>query len=773
MKVMTKKRRSLAVENEELRAKLEEAEQTLDAIRSGKVDALIVSGPDGERVFTLQGADHRYRRIVERMTEGAAIVSPKGTLLYANAAFAQLVATPLDRVLGSALRRYVPGEATASFNRLLHDARRSVARAEERTLLRSGARIIPVHVSAATEAEAWEGGSVCLIVTDLSGVMRDAEGRREQLSAQLTAALREKDYQRKFIESLFANAPAAIMVLRGTDHIVEIANEGTFALWGRRPTAVLGQALLRVIPELRGGVLETILTNVLRTGVPFVENELTFQVRRVGGLERVCVNAVCTPTRDADGTVDGVAVFALDVTAQVEARRRAVDAERLARDKAEEAARLKDEFLATLSHELRTPLNAVLGWSRMLQTGALTDGQRGKALDTIVRNATAQNQLIEDLLDVSRIVSGKMCLNVTAVGVVEVVLAAIDVVQPAADAKGVRIVSALERETGVISGDGGRLQQVVWNLLSNAVKFTPRGGQVDVTLRRADSHVELAVIDTGAGIAESFLPYVFDRFRQQDGAITRKSGGLGLGLAIVKSIVELHGGTVEVGSDGENKGSRFVVKLPIAAVRATPIPSGAERLSPKPDGPAPAATPLSLDGFRVLVVDDEEDARELLRAALEHFHVQVTTAGSAAEALATIATARPDVIVSDVGMPLEDGYMFLRKLRAQPREAGGATPAIALTAYARPQDQRRALAAGFQRHASKPIEPEELVAVIADVVATSRGGVNGNQVPAGNVTSESGAGSVAVCGLGGAEGETAKSMWSASFAGAARRALSK
>jgi PAS domain S-box-containing protein len=714
MKKVSKKNGSLAAENGELRARLEEAEQTLDAIRSGQVDALIVSGPGGERVFTLQGADHRYRRIVEGMTEGAAIVSPNGTLLYANAAFAQLVATPLDRVLGSTLGRYVPAEAAASFERLLDDARRSVARAEERTLLRSGDRVIPVHVSAAAEREASEGGGVCLIVTDLSTAMRDAEGRRQQLSAQLTAALREKDYQRKFIESLFANAPAAIMVLRGNDHIVEIANEGTFALWGRQPAALLGLSLLGVIPELRSGAFETILKDVLRTGRPFVASELSLQVHRLGALESVYVNAVCTPTRDADGALDGIAVFALDVTAQVEARHRAVDAERLARDKAEEAARLKDEFLATLSHEIRTPLNAILGWSRMLQADALTNAQRGKAVDTIVRNATSQNQLIEDLLDVSRIISGKMLLNVAAVGIVEVVEAAIDVVRPAAYAKGVRIVSALQRDMGVISGDAGRLQQVAWNLLSNAVKFTPRGGQVEVTLRRAESHVELAVVDTGAGIAPSFLPYVFDRFRQQDGAITRKTGGLGLGLAIVKSIVELHGGTIDVRSDGESTGSRFVVKIPVAALRATPV--GAERISSKPEAPSYAATPRNLDGLRILVVDDEEDARDLLRTALEQCHAHVTTAGSAAEALATIETARPDIIVSDIGMPLEDGYTFVRKLRERPRDAGGRTPAIALTAYARPEDQKRALAAGFQRHAAKPIEPQELFAVISDVV---------------------------------------------------------
>jgi PAS domain S-box-containing protein len=708
-------RLAIEAENADLRARLEEAEQTLEAIRSGKVDALIVSGSEGERIFTLQGADHRYRRIVEGMTEGAAIVNPRGIILYANAAFSRLVAAPLDRVLGSPIRLYVPAEAAASFNRLMTEASVPEARAEETTLIRSADRVIPVHVSAAADGQSEHGG-ICLVITDLSGAMRDAERRRSQLSAQLENAIREKEAQRKLSDSLFMNAPAAITLLRGRDHVVEAANEGTFALWSCTAEETIGRPLLDVVPSLRGQGFEENLGEVLRTGNPFVVNELPAKVWRGDAPDTVYVNIVCTPTRDAAGVVDGIAAFALDVTAQVDERRRAATAQRRARAKAEEATRLKDEFLATLSHELRTPLNAILGWSRMLQSGAAPGEKRDRALDAIVRNAKAQNQLIEDLLDVSRIMSGKLRLSVDSVDVAQIVENAIDVVQPAVDAKGVRLQKVLDPDAGPISGDAGRLQQVVWNLLSNAVKFTPRGGRVHVSVRRVESNVEISVSDTGTGITQDFLPYVFDRFRQEDGAITRRAGGLGLGLAIVKNIVELHGGSVEARSDGADRGSTFTVKIPVAPVHTKTVSPPAEPSAPASVAAAQWTCPAEIAGLKILVIDDEADARDLIRSVLEQCCAVVTTACSSAEALGGIPELRPDVIVSDIGLPDEDGYAFIRKLRELPKEAGGHTPAVALTAYARPEDRRRALLDGFQSHAVKPVDPQELVIVVANLV---------------------------------------------------------
>ena len=392
---------------------------------------------------------------------------------------------------------------------------------------------------------------------------------------------------------------------------------------------------------------------------------------------------------------------------------RAALAERRGRDKAEEATRLKDEFLATLSHELRTPLNAILGWARLLQSGSVVEQKKAPAIDTIVRNAMAQSQLIEDLLDVSRIISGKLRLTIEAVNVSEVIASAVDVVTPSADAKGVRIQPVLATDAGLIRGDAGRLQQIVWNLLANAVKFTPRGGRVHVTLRRDESALEIAVADTGAGIASEFLPYVFHRFRQEDGAITRKTGGLGLGLAIVKSLVELHGGTVEASSEGSGLGATFVVRLPIAPVSSAAIVRP-ERTSALPlEGGV--TCPSELAGLKILCIDDEPDARDLLRTLLERCKAIVTTAASPSEALGMLAQARPDVIVSDIGMPGEDGYSFIRKLRSRSREDGGRTPAVALTAYARAEDRTRALVEGFQSHAAKPIDPQELLVVIANL----------------------------------------------------------
>jgi CheY-like chemotaxis protein len=393
---------------------------------------------------------------------------------------------------------------------------------------------------------------------------------------------------------------------------------------------------------------------------------------------------------------------------------------RLYRD-SQEASRLKDEFLATMSHELRTPLTAILGWAHLLRARALDAEAATSAVEIIERNAHSQVRLIDDLLDLSRIITGKLRLDVRPIVLASVVEAAADSMCPTAETKGIRLQVLLDPQAGPVSGDSDRLQQVLWNLLSNAIKFTPKGGRVQVRLERVNSHVEITVSDTGQGISEEFLPHVFDRFRQADATNTRKHGGLGLGLAIVHQLVQLHGGSVQVASPGEGQGTTFTVTLPLTVVHhrsreGAPQDNGAEpRVHPRAGDAVTFECPASLDGLRVLVVDDEKDARDLIKAVLEQCNAVVLTASSAEEGFDALQRLQPDILISDIGMPGEDGYSLIEKVRALPSEEGGRIPAVALTAYARAEDRIKALASGFQVHAPKPIEPAELAAIVASL----------------------------------------------------------
>jgi PAS domain S-box-containing protein len=392
---------------------------------------------------------------------------------------------------------------------------------------------------------------------------------------------------------------------------------------------------------------------------------------------------------------------------------------------AQEAARTKDEFLAVVSHELRTPMNAIVGWVQMLKSGQLNFLEGQQALEVVERNAKAQTQLINDLLDVSRIISGKMMLESRPVPLEAVVRAALDTVRLSAEAKGLRLEAAMEAGLPPVSGDADRLQQVVWNLLTNAVKFTPKGGQVTVALRRTNSHAEIAVRDNGQGIAAEFLPHIFGRFRQADAASTRKHGGLGLGLSIVRNLVELHGGTVRAESDGPGRGAAFTVTLPFRAVRSEteaepePEPEPEAGLGPRQAIPADGRAPRRLDGLRILIVDDEPDARMMVGTVLSKMGARVTAADSAREALRSLEDRLPDLLISDIGMPYQDGYELIRRVRALPPERGGRLPAIALTAFARAEDRERALAAGFQLHVPKPVEPAVLAAAVSGLVGSA------------------------------------------------------
>lgn len=435
------------------------------------------------------------------------------------------------------------------------------------------------------------------------------------------------------------------------------------------------------------------------------------------------IDDTAAPIRSEQGEVLGAVLVFRDIS---ERKRMELERERLlataraAQKEAEVANRLKDEFLATASHELRTPLTAVVGWSRMLRTGKLDAENSARALEAIERNATLQTKLIDDLLDVSRIITGKLILDRRAIEMAHVVGDAVNTIRPAADAKNITIVTSFDAKAGPVLGDANRLQQVVWNLLSNAVKFTPKNGSIEVGLQRVNSEVEISVCDSGEGISREFLPYVFDRFRQGDGKTTRLHSGLGLGLAIVRQLVELHGGTVSAHSDGPGLGATFRLRLPVLSIKSISGSETAARDSTLTrargtDGLSIECTPR-LDGVRVLVVDDDSDTREMLKAVLSECQADVITAASAAEAIEEIERRKPDVLVSDLGMPEQDGYELIRNLREM--ESGDHTariPALALTAYAKAEDRVRALTGGYQVHLSKPVEPAEFILVVANL----------------------------------------------------------
>lgn len=420
----------------------------------------------------------------------------------------------------------------------------------------------------------------------------------------------------------------------------------------------------------------------------------------------------------------GLAALNAELKSEIEERKRTEEAlraseieretllnsERQARQNAEQANRRTDEFLSVVSHELRTPLSAILGYAQLLRNGMIDPREMPEAYGVIERNGHAQVQIIDDLLDMSRIISGKLRLNVRSISLSEVIEAALETVKPAADAKDVRLTKVVDPNVGSIVGDFDRLQQVIWNLLSNAVKFTPRGGRVQVSLEQLDSHLEIAIADSGCGISPEFLPHVFERFRQSEESTTRRHGGLGLGLSIVKQIVELHGGYVRAQSKGENQGSTFVVSLPLQIAHVENTSGHIPRIE---NGTASSHQLPDLKGLTILAVDDEQDIANILKIYLQQRGAKVIAAFSAKEALKVLETVRPDVIISDIGMPGTDGYQLIRAIRSRDAEQGGTIPAIALTAFARSEDRKKALLAGFQNHLSKPVNHEELLVVIS------------------------------------------------------------
>ena len=551
------------------------------------------------------------------------------------------------------------------------------------------------------------GSLISLVCGSLRQSRRKAEAAREEVEIGQLKLRESEDRFRQLADS----APVLIWMWDVFGECVWF-NRSWLGFTGRLMEQETGHRWLEgVHPEDREHCSKTYAKS-FHARQPF---EMDYRLKRHDDVYR-WIMARGIPLSGAKGEFLGYIGSAVDINERKQAednRAELLQIEQTARFEAERTAMLKDEFLAIVSHEMRTPLTAILGWVQLLRNGSLPPATVPQALETIERNARAQAKLIDDLLDMSRVLSGRLRLDVHPVSPSETVEAAIAAAEPSAAAKNIHLTSRLDSKGGMVSGDPGRLQQIVLNLLSNAIKFTPSGGQVTVCVSHFANEVEISVSDTGEGIKPEFLPHVFDRFRQQDASTIRKHPGLGLGLSTAKQLVELHGGSVRAESQGPDKGATFVVSLPLMAEgKEKPAGKPAARLETDSIG---EALP-SLLRTKILVVDDDSDAREVLRSILAQNGASVRTAGSASEAVKEFEMRRPDVLVSDIGMPGEDGYALIRSIRILDQKAGGLTPAIALTAFTRSDDRRRAIGAGFQIHLSKPIEAAELVTVVASLV---------------------------------------------------------
>jgi len=659
------------------------------------------------RVESLRESEERFRLLVESVKDYAIfLLDPEGRILTWNAGAELIKGYSAAEIIGQHFSVFYPPEAR---DFPAHELR--VAAAEGRF-----------------EDEGWrvrKDGSrfwANVIITALYGadrnligfakVTRDLSGRREH-----EESLRHSEERFRLLVDGVSDYAIFMLDVNG---VVETWNGGAARIKGYRAEEIIGQHFSKFYPEdaVESGWPEHELRVAAAEG-RFIDEG--WRVRKDGS--RFWAHVTITALRDDAGRLRGFAKLTRDLTERkrteaLEAsgaeRETMLEAERNARMLAQRTARIKDEFLATLSHELRTPLNAILGWTQLLRSrGAPEPAELDRAMEIIERNARAQVRLIDDLLDLSRIMSGRFRLDVRQVSLGEIVRSALDSIEPTAQTKGVRLESVLDPQSVVVSGDPARLQQVFWNLLSNAVKFTPKGGKVQVVLQRVNSHIEFSISDTGIGIPAAFLPHVFERFSQKDSSTHREYGGLGLGLAICKQLVDLHGGSIRAKSMGEGHGATFVVTLPLIILGEERDP--AARVHPTVAELSEVVPMPRLDGVRALVVDDEADALELIQKVLENQGAHVTTVRSGDAALRLLETSVPDVLVSDIGMPGLDGYQFMRRMRAaEPKERR--IPALALTAFARPDDRKHAILAGYQAHLAKPFDLAELAIVVAGLV---------------------------------------------------------
>ncbi|MBE9007300.1 response regulator [Fortiea sp. LEGE XX443] len=530
---------------------------------------------------------------------------------------------------------------------------------------------------------------------------------RKQAEEQTRQLMSEVQHQANILDAILSASVDHIFIF-DRDGRYQYVSQGGADIFGWKPEEMVGKTWQEInfAPQMftRMCRVDSQRQTVMATGQPI---RADIEYNTANGLHSY--EYILSPLYSRDQTIAGVITISRDISGRKQAeveREKLLVREQAAREAAETANRIKDEFLAVLSHELRTPLNPILGWVTLLRSRQLDEEKKAIALETIERNAKLQTQLIGDLLEISRILQGKLTLNISQVDLAVTIASAKETVRLAAEAKSIQIHTEIAPEVQPFLGDPNRLQQVVWNLLANAVKFTPIGGEVKIKLESTNTYAQIQVSDTGKGITPEFLPYVFETFRQADSATTRKFGGLGLGLAIVRHVVEMHGGTVHADSLGENQGATFTVKLPI--ITTVPQINQNKTLSKKS---------LNLRGVRVLVIEDEQDTRELLVFIIQQYGAEVTATPSAIEALKVFPQSQPDIIVCDIAMPEMDGYTFIRQVRTWTQEQGGQIPAIALTAYAGESNRKQALAAGFQRHLSKPVDPEELVEAIASLIS--------------------------------------------------------
>ncbi|HEV2913870.1 MAG TPA: ATP-binding protein, partial [Pyrinomonadaceae bacterium] len=683
----------------------------------------------------LQSAQQRYSNILESIADGFMALDHEWRLTYMNRQAEPLLQRTREELIGRRIWDEFPVAASTAF---YTHYERAVA---EQVPVVFEEFYPPLNVWFEVRAYPSQEG-LSVYFHDITERRRSAEALLERarlaelnadMSLALTGADNLKDMLRRCAEAVVEHLDAAfarIWTLNKKEGVLELqASAGMYThLDGPHGRVPLGKFKIGRIAEAR----QPHLTNEVLSDpeindpewarrermVAFAGYPLVVEDQLIGVMAMFARKPLTPATLQAMASASNAVALGIERKRVEEERAQLLVSERRARHDAEAASRAKDEFLGTLSHELRTPLTAILGWARLLSAGQLDEENKQRALETIERNARTQSQLIEDILDVSRVISGKLRLEVRPLDLTAIIEAAVDTALPAANARDIRLQRVLDSGASMVSGDSTRLQQVVWNLLSNAIKFTPRGGRVQVRLERVDSHVEIVVSDTGQGIGPDILPFIFERFRQADSTSTRAHGGLGLGLAIVRHLVELHGGTVEAESAGPGQGSTFTVKLPLIAMRSVELSSRRaeeERVHPTASSGVPFECPPALTDLHVLVVDDEEDTRLFVTAVLEQCGARVTATRSAEEALRALRELRPDVLISDLGMPEEDGYSLIRRVRALPIEDGGRTPAAALTAYARVEDRMKVLRSGFQIHLPKPVEPAELVTVVANL----------------------------------------------------------
>ncbi len=687
-------------------------------------------------------SEARLRQLADAMPQIVYTCGPDGLVDYGNQRWVEYVGVPIEQSLGSKWMEAIHPDDREITRRRLREAGEIGQPFETEYRLRRKDGQYRWYLARGSPIRSEQGRIVKWIgtSTDIHG-RKEAEAEREGLLAREQAARAGAEHSAESIRRLQAVTDSALTRLALDDLLNEmltsvrelletdsaailLLTEDGQALAVRATVGLREEAIGLRVPVGRG-----VAGSIAANRAPLIVDDLS-AVEVINPVLRQEAHSLIGAPLIVEGCLIGVIhadtarprrfteddvrllQLAADRVALAIEHARLYEVERQARRQAEEANRMKDEFLALVSHELRSPLNAILGYAALLRHGGLEAQKVKHAADVIERSGKAQAQLIDDLLDTARIISGKLRLFVGPVDLVSVIGESVQTVRPAADAKGISLRADLPPEIGQITGDPARLQQVVWNLLSNAVKFTPPGGRVEVQLERVDPHICITVSDTGKGLSPDFLPYVFDRFRQADVSSARRYGGLGLGLALVKYLVELHGGTVEAASAGEGQGATFKVTLPVRAV-TTPIGEA---------GRAPVTVKRSeeLAGVRALVVDDEDDARELIETALTQYGADVISVSSAAEAYKLITETpqqeRPDVMVTDIGMPGEDGYSLMRRVREWERERDFYTPSVALTAYGRTEDRMRALKAGFQTHIAKPVDPTELVLVILSLI---------------------------------------------------------